>query len=239
MFSLFYKFRRHLCIAVLLPGILYGQSVQAQTIDDTAAIMEQVKNAMAAISDYICMFSKHELVGDRIIREDNIILKVKRPGSFYLKWTEGAHKGRVAIYVEGRNNNKIALHLNGLLGFLTVTIDPNGKEAFKDNRHSITEADMVSITGRFLANCSRGLTDPECSPVVATLKGPDTLELKAVFPSGKDYYAHMAAMTVDRRSWLPMRLTCYGWNNEFLEEYRFEDIKINPGLTGKDFKGDW
>lgn len=238
MLYLFSHYKRYLFSACLLSVLLSGNPAQARDIDGPEAIMERVRDTMASISDYSCMFSKHELVGDRICREDNIILKVKRPGHFYMKWTEGAHKDRVAIYVEGKNNNKIALHLNGLLGFLTVAIDPKGKAAFRENRHSITEADIAGIFNRFAADCSRCRTDPECSPVENVLKGPDTLELNAVFPPGKGYYAHIARLTIDRNSWLPTSLACYGWDNEFLEEYRFQDIRINPGFTEKDFEKD-
>lgn len=201
--------------------------------------MERIKDTMAAISDYSCLFSRHELVGNRIFREDNIILKVKRPRHIYMEWTTGPNKGRVAIYVEGCNRNRVNVHLKGLFGFFTVAIDPIGKKALKENRHSIIELDIAEIFDRFAAGCNKVLADPECGPVVSVLKDPGTLELKAVFPSGKGYYAHIAALTVDRRSWLPRKLACYGWNNEFLEEYSFDDIKINPGLTGKDFEKDW
>jgi hypothetical protein len=233
-------FKRYPSFAGLFLWVLLsGQPAHARDVEDPYAIMERVRYAMASISDYTCIFSKHELVGDNVIREDNIILKVKRPGHFYMKWTEGPNKNRVAIYIEGQNNNNIKLHLNGLLGFLTVAIDPKGKKALEENRHAITEADIVSIFNRFAANCNMGRTDPECSTITAALTDPDTLVLKAGFPPGKGYYAHTAAMTVDIRSWVPVRITCYGWNDEFLEEYRFENIKINPGLTGKDFEKNW
>jgi len=238
MLHLFCYYKRYF-FAGLLSASLSCSPAQAQAIDDTVTIMERVRDTMASISDYSCMFSKHELVGDRIFLEDNIILKVKRPDHFYLKWTKGTNKNRVAIYVEGRNNNKILLHLNGLLGLLPLHIDPAGKEAFKENRHSITEADFVAIADRFLTNCRRGLTDPECVLRVRTLKDPDTLELEGVFPREKGYYAHIVSMTVDSRTWLPTGLVCYGWDNEFLEEYHFDDIKINPGLTESAFERDW
>jgi len=234
------RFQRNLRVAGLsLLTFLSTRQVQAQAFDDAAAIMERIKDTVASISDYSCVFSKHELIGNRICREDNIILKVKRPGHFYMKWTKGPNKDRVAIYVEGRNDNKITVHLKGLFGFFTVAIDPKGKKALKENRHSITELDLAGIFDRFIADCRKGRADPECNSVVSAPKDPDTLELKAVFPPGKGYYTHIATLTVDRCSWLPMRLACYGWNNEFLEEYCFDDIKINLGLTGKDFEKDW
>jgi hypothetical protein len=230
------RLKHYLCIAGLLSASLCGNAALAKEIPDPYTIMKQVNNTIAAITDYTCVFSKHERVQNRIYKEDEIIMKVKRPGHFYMKWTKGANNGRVAIYVEGKNNNKLLLHLNGVLGILPVAIDPNGKQALKENRHAITEADFISIYERFAANCGRCLMDNECIPVVSSLKDTDTLELKVEFPAGKGYYAHRAAMTINRHSWLPESLICHGWDNEFLEEYIFDHIKINPGLAECDFE---
>lgn len=239
MFLLFFNYRRFICIAVLLSTALYGHLTLAQPPHDPDEIIGRVRDTLASITDYTCIFSKHELVGDRIIKEDNIILKVKKPGHFYMKWTKGPNKGRVAIYVEGRNNNKILIHTGGLLGFFPVSIDPNGKRALRENRHSITEVDFISIFKKITSNYSMCRADPECNPLVIDLKDSGALELKLKFPPGKGYYAHRGYLTIDTKTWLPTGLICYGWDDEFLEEYRFSDIKINPGLKERDFKKDW
>ncbi len=239
MFLLSYYFRRYFYKTVLLSAILLIVPAHAQEIHDPEAIINRVSETINTITDYTCIFGKRELIGDRIIREENIILKVKRPGSFYMRWTDGPNRGRVAIYIEGRNNNKMLLRPGGLLGFFTVSIDPNGKEALRENRHSITEADFISIFERFKANYMKCLTDAECSPPLVKSRDSETLKLNVKFPPGKGYYAHTGSLTIDRKTWLPTGLICYGWDNEFLEEYRFSDIKINPGLTEHNFERDW
>lgn len=240
----FLPFRRQskqgLCLsALLLLTLLSGSYVWAQAAEDPAAVMERVKDAVACICEYSCILSKRELVGSRVIQENGIVLKVKRPGRIRMEWTQGSDRGRVAVYVEGRNDDKIIVRTRGFLGYMTVMIDPRGKRALKENRHTIMEVDLAAIFARFVDNYERSRTDPECAPVVASLKDPDVLEIKAAFPARKGYYAHAAVLTVDRRSWLPTGLICYGWSDEFLEEYHFDRIAVNPGFTDRDFERDW
>ncbi|NLD36816.1 MAG: DUF1571 domain-containing protein [Desulfatiglans sp.] len=236
---LYKNIRHYLQVILFFPALLCGQQALAQDINNPDVILERVRESLSSITDYSCIFSKHELIGSRIIKEDNIELKVKRPGHFYMKWQDGPKKGRRAIYVEGQNNNRVLINLGGLMALLPVAIDPNGKEALKENRHPITEADFITIFDKVKENYLKSLTDPECNPPVVTSDGPDTLVLMMRFPPGKGYYAHSGRLTIDRKRWLPIGLTCYGWKDEFLEEYKFSNIKINPGLTEQDFKKDW
>jgi outer membrane lipoprotein-sorting protein len=239
MRMLFNNIRRYLWVTIYLLALLCGQQALAQDINNPYVILKRVTESLSSITDYTCIFSKHELIGNRIIKEDNIALKVKRPGHFYMKWQEGPKKGRIAIYVEGQNNNRVLINMGGVMGLLPVAIDPNGKNALKENRHPITEADFITIFERVTKNYIRCRTDPECSPLEIDSKDPDTLVLKMKFPPGKGYYTHSGCLTIDRKRWLPIGIVCYGWNNEFLEEYSFTDIKINPGLTEQAFKKDW
>lgn len=236
---LFKNIRRYLWVIIFLPALLFGQQYLAQDINNPDVILERVRESLSSITDYTCVFSKHELVGSRIIKEDNIELKVKRPGHFYMKWQDGTKKGRIAIYVQGQNNNRVLINMGGLMSLLPVAIDPNGKEALKENRHPITEADFITIFDKVTENYLKCRTDTECNPPVISSKDTETLMLKMKFPPGKGYYAHSGRLIIDRQRWLPIGLTCYGWDNEFLEEYSFTDIKINPGLTEQDFKKDW
>ncbi|MBN1906871.1 MAG: DUF1571 domain-containing protein [Deltaproteobacteria bacterium] len=231
--------RSYLYVIIFLPALFCGQQALAQDSLTPDTILKRVTETLSLITDYTCIFSKHELVGNRIIKEDNIVLKVKRPGHFYMKWQKGPKKGRIAIYVEGQNNNRVLINMGGLMAFLPVSIDPNGREALKENRHPITEADFITIFEKVTENYLRSRTDPECNPPEIASMDSKSLVLTMRFPFGKGYYAHSGRLIIDRQRWLPIGLTCYGWENEFLEEYSFTDIKINPGLTEEAFKKDW
>jgi hypothetical protein len=85
MFMLFITGRSYLWVFIFLPALLCRQQALAQDINNPDAILKRVTETFSLITDYTCMFSKHELVGNRIIKEDNIVLKVKRLGHFYMK----------------------------------------------------------------------------------------------------------------------------------------------------------
>jgi outer membrane lipoprotein-sorting protein len=220
----------------LVSALFAAIPAQAQTNDNIAAIMERMQHAMASINDYTCLFGKRELLKNEIHQEDSILLKIKKPQHFYMKWTSGPNKDRVVIYVSGRNKNKTIVHLTGLMRFLPVSIDPTGKQAMKYNRHPITEAGIGHIIDLCAADSRRCSVDPACNPIVATPIGTDTLEINGTFPQGKGYYAHKVRIIVDKHLWLPVKITCFGWSDEFLEEYRFDNIKINVKLKEKDFE---
>jgi hypothetical protein len=78
---LFKNIRRYLRVIIFLPALLFGQQYLAQDINNPDVILERVRESLSSITDYTCVFSKHELVGSRIIKEDNIELKVKRQDS--------------------------------------------------------------------------------------------------------------------------------------------------------------
>lgn len=238
MFLLLYKLRYYLFTAILITSLTCVYEINAQDIHNPDTIMARVIEAISVITDYTSLFSKQELIEDRVICEDNIILKVKRPGQFYMKWTSGPNTGRIAIYEEGKNKNRLLLYSGGVMGFLPVLLDPNGKIALSENRHPITEADFTGIFDRFRENYNICRRDPECSVAVINLDDYVKIELRAKHSDGKGYYAHRGELTIEKKRWLPTGIICYGWQNEFLEEYRFSDIKINPGLTDRDFAKD-
>jgi outer membrane lipoprotein-sorting protein len=229
------KKSRYRLAAVFL--VMLSQSIlsSANGVESAADIVAKMRQAMDSLHDYTCTLNKRELVRNKIIEERAIILKVKCPGHFYLKWTEGKNKGIEAIFVQGRNKNKMVVHLNGLFRFLTVSLDPNGKRAMKHNRHPITQAGIGAIVERTEADLHCGLNDPDCRIAVSEPQSKNAWQVNATFPPGKGYYTHTATMIIDRQMGLPVRLTCYGWNNEFLEDYFFENVKTNVGLTEKDF----
>jgi hypothetical protein len=67
------------------------------------------------------------------------------------------------------------------------------------------------------------------------LKDRSTLVYKGVFPSNKGYYCKRAIINFDEEKYLPVKIAIYGWEDELLEEYLYEELKFNVGLTDKIF----
>jgi hypothetical protein len=148
------------------------------------------------------------------------------------------NKGIESIYIEGKNKNKLVVHLNGFWKFITVSLDPRNSKAMKNRRHPITEAGIGYIVGMMADNYSRAQNDKDC--VISKAEddeagGRKAIKINATFPPDKGYYNHLITVWIDRELFLPVKIAVYGKNKEFLEEYRFEDIRIGAGLKDKDF----
>jgi outer membrane lipoprotein-sorting protein len=205
---------------------------------DTDQIISDAIRSYDQVIDYTCLFYKKELVGDQYIEQKNIILKHRKPLSFYLKWTEGEGKGTEVIYVEGRNDNKLTAHAGGFLKWLTVNLDPCGSIAMRNNRHTVIEAHI----GNFIEICDKNYKLAKHLRVGTfelygekMIAGRAAICIKATFPDDRRFYGKIIYIDIDREYKFPVAVEIYGWNNELLEKYEYTNIKLNVGLTDEDF----
>ena len=224
-------------INIILFIAVVSISTQVYAFDPGQIISDAIRSYDQVI-DYTSLFYKKELVKDQYIEQKNIILKHRKPCSFYLKWTEGDGKGTEVIYVGGRNNNKLTAHAGGFLKWITVNVDPYSSIAMKNNRHTVLEAHI----GNFIEICDKnyklakhlcvGTFEPCGEKMIG---GRTTICIKAIFPDDRRFYGGANYIYVDKEYKFPIAVEIYGWNNELLEKYENTDIKLNVGLTDKDF----
>ncbi len=205
---------------------------------DFDRLLDRSVAAYARVDDLVCTFSARERIRDEIVERKNMVFKFRKPASFYMKMTEGEDKDTELIYVDGRYDNNVEIHLGGFWGFLRVAVDPRGKLALKNHRHPLTDADIGHILDVILANYRRGRDDPQARITyegIARVDGREAVHARAVFPAGRGYYGRTVDVYIDREMLLPVLLRVHGWNDELLEEYRYENVRVNVGLTERDF----
>ena len=212
-------------------------STQAHAFDPGQIISDAI-GSYDQVKDYTCLFYKKELVKDKYIEQKNIITKHRKPFSFYLKWTDGGEKGTEVIYVQGRNDNKLTAHAGGLLKWLTLNLDPRGSIAMKNNRHTVLDAHI----GKIIDICDKNYnlakhlsvgTFEQCGEKM--IGGRAQICIKAIFPDDRRFYGGINYIYVDKEYKFPVAVEIYGWNDELLEKYEYTHIKLNVGLTDKDF----
>jgi outer membrane lipoprotein-sorting protein len=49
------------------------------------------------------------------------------------------------------------------------------------------------------------------------------------------YYGKKAEFFLDKETKLPIRVRIWDWNGKLYEEFEYKEVKLNPGLTAKDF----
>jgi outer membrane lipoprotein-sorting protein len=211
-------------------------SVPAFSVDP-AEILSAMGAAWSKVNDYTAIFYKQERVAGKVLPEEKIQLKFKKPFKIYLHWLAGPHEGRESLYVRGENGGKVIGHEGGILGFITLTMDPAGSMAMKGNRHPITDAGIGRLIEILDKDLKRGRERRELK---LTLLGEDEVYGREAWHILKDtpaggYYAPKMEIWVDKELNLPIKIKIFGPGDEFLESYGYSDLEVNIGLKDEEF----
>src|SRR3990172_2566551 len=112
-------------LVLLLFASSIGTTVKtsAPGMTDPLEILSRMEREYAKINDYTANFRKKERVKGKVLPEENILLKFRKPFRVYMKWLDGPHEGREAMYVQGRYVDKVVGHEGGIISFITLHMD--------------------------------------------------------------------------------------------------------------------
>ncbi len=226
-------------LLLALPLLLVcGNAIAAEPLD----ILNGMAPAYAHVQDYTATFIKQERVKGELLPGERIQYKFKKPFMVYMKWLPGPHEGREALYVQGRNNNKVVGHEGGLIGFITLNMAPTGSLAMKGNRHPITDSGIGRLI-EIIMNDINKASERGFKDAYVELAGEENVDGRKAWHitakmTGKGYYAGKLDVWVDEQNGLPVKVKVYGLNGELLESYAYTDLKLNPGLSDKEFDRD-
>lgn len=232
--------------AILKPRALTAEELNHPLAPAIQMVMEsQVR--LETIRDYSATFIKREQVQGKIVEQSMEIKVREAPFSVALKFNN-PYRGRQVLYVEGKNDGKMLVKPEGFKAIVgTLSIDPAGPQALAENRHPITEAGISSLIRLALLQLKAetkledlhevqvtedhsvaGLTC-HCVEVKRTRKAP-----------GVPF--HLTRLYLSQETKLPVKIENYDWasgpgeNPALLEEYTFQDMKLNIGLNDQDFR---
>ncbi|HEY5996729.1 MAG TPA: DUF1571 domain-containing protein [Candidatus Deferrimicrobiaceae bacterium] len=233
---------RRFCALVALSLALLAALPPADAASSTPGIAEtlvRAKAAWARVDDYACELHRQERHGDRLYRQKGVKVLFRKPYAIRMKWTEGEIAGMEALYVRGKHGGKMLVHSGGFFGFLTLRLDPAEPRAMKLNRHPITESGLGDLLDMIVRNHDRSVAAGEGTWRYGgedDLGGRRTAIFSASLPAGKDYYAKGLIVNFDLETGLPIRVAAYGDDGLLLEEYWFDGLRLNVGLTDRDFE---
>lgn len=215
------------------------ESVDAATIRQYVYDMEK---AFERVQDYTTTFHKQERVDGELLPKERIELKFRKPLSLYLKWVGEVNQTREVIYVKGWNNDKIRAH-KGSFPDMTVNLKVDSGLAMDGNRHRITEAHFGHSIGVIARDARLSESRPQDDVRYTDLGerivyGARSRCFEARRPSGEVvsvYYAARAKVCFDVRTKMPTRITVWNSDGDLLEDYGYENTKLNVGLTDADF----
>ena len=196
------------------------------------------------ISTYTCRFLRQEWVGSKLGKAEVTAMKFReQPFSVYMKWTTGPDKGQEIIYAEGMYKNEMVVHPGGVLGALIrrIGLDPKGETAMKRCRRPITYAGMANQLRVVIPQCEEGVQRGDLRLEYVGIRevgGRPAYVVRRTFPEGKGYPCHQLFIYLDLEFLAATRTEAYDWQGRLVSDYQYTDLRINPGLTDKDFDPD-
>ena len=193
------------------------------------------------VTDYTGTFIKQERIDGKLRDKQTIDFKFKTtPHSILMEWKQNAGKIDKLLYVENQNDNKALLHPTGILSWVkSVKRDPNNEEIMKSTLKPCTEFGFAKIAQSMLAD----LKGDDNNPPKATLKylaqkgkqSSYVINLEMTYTNPAKGTAAKILMTYDTVTSAPTERNAYDSDNNLLYSYTYTNLKLNTGLTDKDF----
>ena len=202
-----------------------------------------MESSYAQVEDYTAVFLKQERIEGELLPEETILLKFQKPLKVYTKWLEDPHRGREVLYVEGKDENKAIAHEGGILGFVTLSLDPEGSMAMKDSRHPITDIGFGHLIEMLRKDIQTAVEHDELE-IIRIGEEPFhdrssiVVEVRSTPHGERNYYASRMVLHVDRELMLPLGAAFYDDKDQLFEKYAYTEVRLNVGFTPMDFSRD-
>ncbi|MDA1052784.1 MAG: DUF1571 domain-containing protein [Planctomycetota bacterium] len=210
--------------------------------------------------DFSCVLAKRERINGRLHDYEYLRTNVRReqkigdqtiPFAVYAEFLAPKKlQGRQVLYVAGRNDDKMLVRNGGLrFPHVIVNISPTSDAALRESRYPITELGLSNIVSRLIDQAKHDIVaDPDAknTEVVfyrnAEIDGRLCTHIRVTHPQEDHVFDfHQANIYVDDKLHVPLRVESYTWPKVegepalLMEEYTYMQLKLNVGLTDRDF----
>ena len=203
---------------------------------------------MKDVRDYTAVLVKRERIDGELTTHESLFLKVRHePFSVYIYCLGPTKpKGQEAIYVAGMNNNQVQAHSTGLKKWAgTFSLEPNSARMMEGNLYPLTNIGIQNMTERLLNRETDEMAFGECEVKFYEGAKIDSrlctcVEIVPPVPR-KNFKFHRTRVFYDNEWQIPVRTENCGWPTEagteppVMEEYTYQKLQLNRGLTDLDF----
>ena len=240
------------------PTILGQPAVVAHPLDRALAFSKEALAAMRGnVYDYTARMAKRERIKGTLSKMSYMDIKIRcprvtpqgqqTPFSIYMKFLQPRDaSGREVLWIDGQNKGNLLAHQPGVvIGMKTFELPPTGMMAMQGQRYPIYEAGLENLIVKLIEKASRDRAAGMCNVTYRDgLKMNDRpcSLIEVMHPEKRaPYEFYKAQVLIDDELNLPVRYTSYDWPRapgakpEILEQYTYVNIKLNVGLTDKDF----
>jgi hypothetical protein len=202
--------------------------------------LKEAEAAYGNLTSYTAIFHKQQRVAGKLLPEETILIKYKKPCSLYMRWVRAPYTGSELLYVEGWNGNRIRAHRGGILRFITRNLDPSDPALMVDNLRPVTGTGIGFLLETVAINIRKAIAAGELvfsEGAEETVYGRKTQLFDVVFPkqSPTDYDGYRFVINQDAESKLLIRIRTYDRAGQLIENYAYENLDLATRLTDADF----
>lgn len=234
-------------------------STTAGVNSSLSAVLEIVEESLERLDrdvrDYTCRIVRRERHKGKLGPYGFINVKIRRgsidpgggPFSVYLKFTSPPSlAGREVLYIEGRNDDKLLVRRGGQrLAYITTYLDPESPMAMQGNRHPVTDIGFYNLLRKIFQDVREDRKEANVEVRFyenAKIGDRPCTRIAIIHPQqlpGFDYYR--TDLFFDKQWRLPAAVATYTWPEKpggrppLVEQYIYDQLKINVGLTDADF----
>ena len=227
---------------------LLTSSAIAEVEATVAALNERMMAAADAISDGTWRIRKEEWKNGHMKPVQELEVKYRRsPEALYIHWVGEFSTGREVLWSPALRDGNIYVNTSPLVPNLSIS--PTGSLATRDSRHPVWMAEIPRIASLVQAGDDYLNSHPELTATYEDLGVQDVFGTRshcysATLPyeaAPDELYAPMIRLCLSAATGLPSRFTA--WADEDgarrqVEDYVFQAVKINVGLSDADFDAD-
>jgi hypothetical protein len=227
-------------LAGVILGVLPAAAFSAEEPVDALALLHKGRGLMKRVDAYTAVFIREEQIDGKMRKPETLFMKFRRPFSVYMKWIKEPNKGREVLYVDGKNNNHLKVHVGGLLNIFlpAINIAPENPHVLRNSRHPITQAGLENMIDSLIQQFELSKKRGHLTTVyhgVEKMGGAETYKIERILPRDKGYYCWRLIMNLDKQSGLPVKVQVYNWDNELVERYTYQSVILNAPLNDADF----
>jgi hypothetical protein len=233
--------RRLLPAACGLSLLLAAAPAGAATVGELLRLVEQAERRYETVRDYTSLMLSVERLGNVLQPEKRIVFKFQRPFKVYMRWLEGPGAGREGLYVAGANDGKfIVAEAEGLARFVTAALVPDDPRVLEKSRHPVTDAGigrLLDIVGENARRAAREQVLRVVDRGPAEVDGRLVRQVEGILPRepAAGYYGYRVILSFAEEHGLPVRVVVYDAQDRLVEDYTYLQLRLNPGLTDRDF----
>lgn len=220
---------------------LWGAPALGASEAELLRYLERAEQRYAQVHDYDAIMLTRERINGTLEPEKAVLLKFQRPFKVYMKWLDGAAKGREGLYVAGAHDGKfLVIEPNGIRRFFTAALDPRDPRVMEVSRHPVTDVGIGRVLEIIGENVRRAFRQKVLKLVdrgVREVAGRRVREIEGILPADQaaEYYGHRVILSFDEEHQLPIRVVVYDGENQLIEDYTYTQLRLNPGFSNKDF----